>query len=114
MRKRSDRLHVLTLGPRELEAFDMIEQRPGITVAELANAMGLSMQRTWQIVGRLELGRTYASQPLRASRRGYPCRRGEITQRGYGPRGLRSPRSGLDATSSGETGAAATAAGPTT
>jgi hypothetical protein len=35
----------------------VIEQRAGITVAELADAMGLSMQRTWQLVGRLELGR---------------------------------------------------------
>jgi Winged helix-turn-helix DNA-binding len=35
----------------------MIEQRPGITVAELAEAMGLTMTRAWQYVGRLEGGR---------------------------------------------------------
>ena len=45
------------LGPRELEALQVIEQQPGITVADLAEAMGVSMQRIWQIVGRLELGR---------------------------------------------------------
>ena len=54
---RSDGLHLRSLGPRELEALALIEQRPGMTVAELADAMGVSMQRVWQIVGRLELGR---------------------------------------------------------
>jgi hypothetical protein len=34
-----------------------VEQRPGITVAELADTMGVSMQRAWQYVGRLEAGR---------------------------------------------------------
>jgi hypothetical protein len=56
-RRRSDRLSVRSLAPRELEALDLIEQRPGVTVAELAGAMGVSMQRAWQYVGRLELGR---------------------------------------------------------
>jgi hypothetical protein len=38
MRRRTDRLYIRTLGPRELEALDLIEQRPGITVTELAEA----------------------------------------------------------------------------
>jgi DNA-binding MarR family transcriptional regulator len=57
MRRRSDRLYAHSLGPRELEALGLIEQHPGITVAELADVMGVSMQRAWQYVGRLELGR---------------------------------------------------------
>ena len=57
MRRRTDRLHARTLGPRELEALDLIEQRPGISVAELAEEMDVSMQRAWQYVGRLELSR---------------------------------------------------------
>jgi Winged helix-turn-helix DNA-binding len=56
MRMRTDRLHVRSLGPRELDALGLIEQRPGIPVAELAEAMGMSMARAWQYVGRLELG----------------------------------------------------------
>ena len=56
-RKRTDHLHVRTLGPRELEALAVIEQRPGISVAELAEVMGVSLQRAWQYVGRLESGR---------------------------------------------------------
>lgn len=57
MRKRTDRLYVGTLGPRELEALHVVEERPGITVAELAEDMGVSMQRAWQYVGRLEKSR---------------------------------------------------------
>jgi hypothetical protein len=34
----------------------MIEQRPGITIP-LAEAMGVTMTRAWQYVGRLEIGR---------------------------------------------------------
>jgi hypothetical protein len=33
-----------------------VEQQPGISVAELADAMGVTLQRTWQYVGRLEAG----------------------------------------------------------
>jgi hypothetical protein len=36
MRKRTDRLYLRTLGPRELEALDLIERQPGITIADLA------------------------------------------------------------------------------
>jgi DNA-binding MarR family transcriptional regulator len=57
MRQRSDRLYVRSLGPRELEALLLIEHRPGITVAELADAMGVSLQRAWQYIGRLEASR---------------------------------------------------------
>jgi hypothetical protein len=32
----------------------LFEQRPGITLAELAGEMGVTMQRAWQYVGRLE------------------------------------------------------------
>jgi hypothetical protein len=57
MRRRTDRLYARSLGPRELEALDLIEQRPGITVAELAAEMGVGMTRAWQYLGRLECGR---------------------------------------------------------
>jgi hypothetical protein len=57
VRRRSDRLYVGSLGPHEREALGLIEQRAGITIAELADVMGVSTQRMWQIVARLELGR---------------------------------------------------------
>ena len=44
-RRRSDRLYPRSLGPREREALRLVEQRPGITVAELAGEMKLSPQR---------------------------------------------------------------------
>lgn len=56
-RCRSDRLYPRMLGPRELEALRLIEQGPGISVAELADAMGVSMSRAWRYVGRLEASR---------------------------------------------------------
>lgn len=54
-RSRTDRLYPRTLGPREREALRLVEQRPGLTVADLADALGVSMTRAWQILGRLEL-----------------------------------------------------------
>jgi len=57
MCRRTDRLFVTTLGPREREALRLIERHPGVTIADLADALGVSMSRTWQIVGRLERGR---------------------------------------------------------
>jgi hypothetical protein len=51
------RLFIATLGPREWEALDLVEQTPGMTVAELAASLGVGMTRAWQIVGRLEQGR---------------------------------------------------------
>jgi predicted DNA-binding protein (UPF0251 family) len=56
-RKRSDRLYPRSLGPRESEALRLVNEQPGITVAELADQMGVSLQRAWQYVGRLEAGR---------------------------------------------------------
>jgi hypothetical protein len=55
-RRRIDRLYGRTLGPRELEALLLVEEQPGITIAELADAMGVGMNRAWQYVGRLEAG----------------------------------------------------------
>jgi DNA-binding IclR family transcriptional regulator len=46
-----------SLGPREHEALRLVEQQPGLTVAELADALGVPMNRAWQIVGRLESSR---------------------------------------------------------
>jgi hypothetical protein len=56
-RRRTGRLYFRTLGPREREARTLIEEGPGLTVEELADALGVGMTRPWQIVGRLELGR---------------------------------------------------------
>lgn len=68
MRRRTDRLYLRSLGPRELEALRIVEQRPGITIAELADELGVTMQRVWQIVGRLEAGRVRReAQPPRRS-----------------------------------------------
>jgi predicted DNA-binding protein (UPF0251 family) len=55
-RRRADRLYVRSLGPREVEALRLIEQRPGLTVEALALEMGVGMSRMWQIVGRLDRG----------------------------------------------------------
>jgi hypothetical protein len=53
-RRRTDHLYVRSLGPREREALRPVVDRPGITVAELADSLGVSMGHAWQIVGRLE------------------------------------------------------------
>ena len=45
------------LGPRESDALRLVEERPGITVSELAYALNLSMTRARQLVARLEGGR---------------------------------------------------------
>jgi hypothetical protein len=39
MRKRTNQLHAPAARPRELEALHLIDQRPGITIAELADTM---------------------------------------------------------------------------
>jgi DNA-binding MarR family transcriptional regulator len=62
MRKRPDQLYIRTLGPREVKALRVIEQRPGVTVGELAEAMGVTMTRAWQYVGRLEASRVRREQ----------------------------------------------------
>jgi DNA-binding CsgD family transcriptional regulator len=51
-----------SLGPREHEALELIEQHPGITARELAARLGVTTSRVWQIVRRLERGRS-ASGP---------------------------------------------------
>jgi hypothetical protein len=57
MRRRTDRLYRRTLGPRELQALQLVADRPGITIAELAEALDVPMNRIWQIVGWLENAR---------------------------------------------------------
>jgi DNA-binding MarR family transcriptional regulator len=56
VRRRTDRLYPRALGPRELEALCLIEQGPGSTAAELADELGVTTGRVWQIVRRLEVG----------------------------------------------------------
>jgi uncharacterized membrane protein len=53
MRRSTDRLY-FALGPRELEALRIVAARPGLTVAELREALGVSRGRCFQIVSRLE------------------------------------------------------------
>jgi DNA-binding CsgD family transcriptional regulator len=56
-RRRTDGLSVGALGPREREALSLTEQKPGITVVELAEAMDVSLNGVWQYVNRLEASR---------------------------------------------------------
>lgn len=56
-RRSDDRLHPRLLGPRELEALALVEERPGIAVAELREILGVGRARVWQIVSRLEMSR---------------------------------------------------------
>jgi DNA-binding MarR family transcriptional regulator len=57
MRRSSDRLYTMAgLTPREREARRLVEERPGITVAELREALGVGRARIWQIVNALERG----------------------------------------------------------
>ena len=58
--------------PRELEALRIVEQRPGITIAELADKLGVSMQRVWQIVGRLEVEGREVGRSATSMRTGWP------------------------------------------
>jgi DNA-binding MarR family transcriptional regulator len=62
MRKRTDRLYVRSLGPREREALSLIECRPGITPMDLAQELGVTLQRVWAILGRLEASRVRREQ----------------------------------------------------
>jgi DNA-binding MarR family transcriptional regulator len=59
VRRRTDRPYLRQFGPRELEALRLVEQHPGITVEELADELGVTMNRMWQIVRRLEAGRIH-------------------------------------------------------
>jgi DNA-binding MarR family transcriptional regulator len=56
-RRRAGRLYPRTLGPRDLEALRLVQERPGLTTAELAGLLGVSRNRAAQIVRRLEAGR---------------------------------------------------------
>jgi hypothetical protein len=53
-RSRTDRTYASSLVPYEQEALAIIEQRPGITVLELAEALGVGMSRVWVIVTHLQ------------------------------------------------------------
>jgi uncharacterized membrane protein len=59
VRRATDRLSVRSLGPREREAVEIIEARPGITIAELRATLGVSASRVWQILERVEQGRVH-------------------------------------------------------
>ena len=54
MRRRTDRLFIRSITPREQEAIRLIRERPGITVDQLANEMDIGMKRAWQYIARLE------------------------------------------------------------
>jgi hypothetical protein len=54
-RRRTDRLYIRSLGPRERESLALVQERPGITVEELADALGVTMNRMWGMLGRLEV-----------------------------------------------------------
>jgi hypothetical protein len=56
-RHATDQLYANTLGPRAQEAFRIIADRPGLTVADLAGALGVTMARTWAIIEWLQRGR---------------------------------------------------------
>jgi uncharacterized membrane protein len=63
-RSGSDRLFAAPLGPREREALEIVRRRPGITIGELREELGVGRARIWQIVGRLERG-FVSRDPLR-------------------------------------------------
>jgi predicted ArsR family transcriptional regulator len=69
---RSDRFFPRSLGPREHEALRLIERRPGITAAELADRLDVTTNRVWQIVRRLEAGLSGASADEGRTHAGYP------------------------------------------
>jgi hypothetical protein len=55
VRSRTDRPFLRSPTPREQEAIRLIRERPGITVEQLADSMGIGMKRAWQYIARLEL-----------------------------------------------------------
>jgi hypothetical protein len=66
-RRQTDYLYPRTLGPREREALALIDRRPGITVAELAKAMG-SLDDAGVAVRRTARTGTVAARPRLAGR----------------------------------------------
>ena len=59
MPREPNRLFVRPLGEREAEALRLIEAHPGLTARELADRLGVTTNRVWQIVRRLEQGRVW-------------------------------------------------------
>ena len=57
MARSPDKLYAQRLGPREAEALRLIEAHPGVTAREMADRLGVTPNRVWQIVRRLEGGR---------------------------------------------------------
>ena len=55
-RHRTDRIYARALVPREREALRLIEERRGITVEELAEAVGVGIKRAWQYLNSPEFG----------------------------------------------------------
>ena len=53
---RPSSLGLRRLSPRETEALGIVTKCPGISVAEMREALGLGEARTAQIVARLEVG----------------------------------------------------------
>ena len=43
-------LHATTIGRREREALAGVEREPGLIVAQLADRLGISDDKAWQIV----------------------------------------------------------------
>ena len=57
MPREPNRLFVRPLGEREAEALRLIEAHPGVAARALADRLGVTPNRVWQIVRRLERGR---------------------------------------------------------
>jgi DNA-binding MarR family transcriptional regulator len=71
VRRRTDRLYPpRRLAPREEAAARLVAERPGITVDELAGALGVGVKRTWQLLERLEARGRVERQSAPPMRRG--------------------------------------------
>jgi DNA-binding CsgD family transcriptional regulator len=55
-RRCTDRIYARTLSPRELVALQLIVENAGITVGELAETMGVGINRVWQYLNSLQFG----------------------------------------------------------
>jgi DNA-binding MarR family transcriptional regulator len=63
-RKRTDRLFPpAPLSRRQREAAELVRARPGISVEELAEALGVGVKRAWQLLDRLEARGHVRRQP---------------------------------------------------
>jgi hypothetical protein len=63
------RLFVARLGPREREALAVIEREPGITLEQLAERLGVTYGRAWQLVAHLKRSLCGGSATDRGRRR---------------------------------------------